>query len=176
VYVKGAASTAVTWTVTGSTSVFTNVSSTGFLAVSADENATTLTVTAASVFDNKKSGNAEVTVNSGSITGTDELFAPDLKIYPNPFADVVYITGMVVGAGLAPAQYPAQHHAQQTGQQTGRGQAVPLRVTNAAGIIVHTQKITGTDETIHLEHLPAGLYFFHFEKDGKTKTVKAIKK
>jgi hypothetical protein len=43
------------------------------------------------------------------------------------------------------------------------------------GGIVHTQQITNADETIRLEHLPAGVYFFTIEKDGKTKTVKVIK-
>jgi hypothetical protein len=31
------------------------------------------------------------------------------------------------------------------------------------------------DETIHLEKLPAGLYLFRLEKDGKIKTIKAVK-
>jgi hypothetical protein len=30
------------------------------------------------------------------------------------------------------------------------------------------------DETISLERLTAGMYFFRIEKDGKTKTVKLI--
>jgi hypothetical protein len=34
--------------------------------------------------------------------------------------------------------------------------------------------VTGTDETIHLERLPAGLYLFLLEKDGKTKTLKIV--
>ena len=35
--------------------------------------------------------------------------------------------------------------------------------------------ITTPDETIRLEHLPAGVYLFMFEKDGKEKTVKVVK-
>ncbi|MDR1864715.1 MAG: T9SS type A sorting domain-containing protein [Bacteroidales bacterium] len=35
--------------------------------------------------------------------------------------------------------------------------------------------MTAQDETVHLEGLPAGMYFFRLEKDGKTKTVKGIK-
>ena len=98
------------------------------------------------------------------ITSSSELFAPNLKIYPNPFTDAVRITGAVsVGAGLAPAQ------------QTGRGQAVPLRITNAAGMVVHTQMLTGDDETLRLEYLPTGVYFFRVEKDGKAKTEKVVK-
>ncbi|MDR1672615.1 MAG: T9SS type A sorting domain-containing protein, partial [Bacteroidales bacterium] len=49
-----------------------------------------------------------------------------------------------------------------------------LTVFTTTGSIVHTQKVTGTDETIHLERLPAGLYLFRLEKDGKTKTLKAV--
>jgi hypothetical protein len=52
---------------------------------------------------------------------------------------------------------------------------VQVQVINAAGVAVHTQIITGDDEILHLEHLPSGVYFFRFEKDGKTKTVKVVK-
>jgi hypothetical protein len=55
------------------------------------------------------------------------------------------------------------------------GKNVTLRITNAAGVVVHTQQIANADETIRLEHLPAGVYFFTIEKDGKAKPVKAIK-
>ena len=99
-----------------------------------------------------------------TVTGVVEtLRATSLQIYPNPFTDAVRITWTDVGAGLAPAQ------------STGRGQAVPLRVTNAAGVTVHTQTFTTSDETINLKHLPAGVYFFILEIDGKTKTEKAVK-
>ena len=50
-----------------------------------------------------------------------------------------------------------------------------LCIINAAGVIVHTQKITSPDETLLLEHLPAGVYFFTVEKDGKVKTEKIVK-
>ena len=94
-----------------------------------------------------------------------EQFLPELKIYPNPFTGAVRLTGAVadVGAGLAPAQ------------QKGRGQAVPLQIIDMTGAVVHTQTIIGADETLRLEHLPAGVYFFLFEKDGKTKTVRVVK-
>jgi hypothetical protein len=48
-------------------------------------------------------------------------------------------------------------------------------VINTAGTVVHTQKVENPDETIHLEQLPAGLYLFQIEKDGKTKTIKAVR-
>jgi hypothetical protein len=40
---------------------------------------------------------------------------------------------------------------------------------------MHTQQISSSGETIRLEHLPNGIYFFRIEKDGKTETVKMIK-
>ena len=101
--------------------------------------------------------NVNFTVKGGNITpdavtGTGEIWNIDLKIYPNPFTGEVYITGVV---------------------ETLR--AMSLRITNASGAIVHTQTITNPDEIIHLEHLPAGVYFFVFEKDKKVKTVKIVK-
>jgi hypothetical protein len=71
-----------------------------------------------------------------------------MNIYPNPFADAVRITG---------------------------AEGFTLRVMDAAGVAVHIQKITGADETIALEQLPAGVYLFRVEKDGHTKTVKVVK-
>ena len=41
--------------------------------------------------------------------------------------------------------------------------------------MVHAQTITNPDETINLAHLPAGVYIFRFEKDGKEKTVRVVK-
>jgi hypothetical protein len=83
-----------------------------------------------------------------SVTGVPELDVPDMKVYPNPFTGILHLTG---------------------------ADGCMLRVVNAAGVVVHTQKIVNPDETIRLEHLPAGVYFFRIEKDGKAKTVKAVK-
>jgi len=86
------------------------------------------------------------------VTGMDDVFAPDLKIYPNPFTGEVHVAGVV---------------------ETGR--APSLQVINAVGVTVHTQTITNPEETIRLDHLPAGVYFFQLEMDRKSKTVKVIK-
>ena len=97
-----------------------------------------------------------ITVSENSPpTGAAEQPAPDLKIFPNPFTDVVRITGV---------------------DAVGSGHALPLRVINAAGASVHTQILTKPDETIRLEHLPAGIYFFRVESDRQITTVKAIKR
>ena len=100
-----------------------------------------------------RSATAEVEVTKKTITGSGESFAPDLKIYPNPFMDEVQITGAV----------------------SGLGQAMPLRVINSEGSVAHTQIITCPDEIARLEHLPVGVYFFWLEKDRKAKTIKVVK-
>ena len=86
------------------------------------------------------------------ISGTENRFAPDLKIYPNPSTDLVRITGVV-----------------DTENYTS------IRIINAAGVVVHTQLISNPEEIIHLEHLPKGLYLITIEQNGKTKTLKLIK-
>ena len=86
-------------------------------------------------------------------TGTEDIFAAALKIYPNPFTDVVYITGAAVETGHAPS----------------------LRVINIAGAVVHTQIISSSNETIRLGGLPAGVYFFRLEKEVRTKTIQVVK-
>jgi len=94
-----------------------------------------------------------IIVVSNISTGTKELFASELKAYPNPFTDVIHLAGIVVETW----------------------HAASLRVINAAGTVVHTQTITNPDETIHLRHLPAGLYFIRLEKGGIVKFIKTIK-
>ena len=78
--------------------------------------------------------------------------AASLQIYPNPFTDAVHVT-----------------------VQTGRAPSLRMQVINTAGTIVHTQTIASPDETIHLGHLPAGLYIIRIENGKIVKTVKTIK-
>jgi len=42
-------------------------------------------------------------------------------------------------------------------------------------MIVHTQIITNPDETIHLGHLPAGMYIIRLEMGDRAQAVKVIK-
>jgi transglutaminase/protease-like cytokinesis protein 3 len=70
------------------------------------------------------------------------------SLHPNPFTGIVHLTG---------------------------AEGSVLKVFNTTGTTVHTQKISAEDESINLAKLPAGMYFFRIEKDGKTKTVKAVK-
>ena len=92
------------------------------------------------------SNTASVTV--AKVTNAEDHFFTNLKIYPNPFPGKVYLTG---------------------------ADDCSLQVINAAGIIVHTQLTITIDQSIHLEHLPEGVYFFLLEKEGKTKTLKVVK-
>jgi hypothetical protein len=50
-----------------------------------------------------------------------------------------------------------------------------LQIINAAGVVVYTQEITASDETLQLEHLSPGVYIFRFEKDGEVATVRVVK-
>ena len=92
------------------------------------------------------------TVTPNSITGIAETVFSDLKVYPNPFTDAVRITGVA---------------------ETGR--AASLRVVNAAGVIVHNQKIASSDEVIRLEHLPAGVYLITIDDGKHQNTMRIIK-
>ena len=88
-----------------------------------------------------------------SLTGTVETgHAASLQIYPNPFTDVVHVI-----------------------VQTGHAPSLRIQVINTAGTIVYTQTITNPEETIHLGHLPAGLYIIRVENGGSLQTFKVIK-
>ncbi len=80
-------------------------------------------------------------------TETDDSF-PDLKIYPNPFSGTLQLTG---------------------------AENCILRVLSEDGVVVHTQKLVNPIETIPLEHLRAGVYFFSVNNGKQTKMVKGIK-
>jgi len=100
-----------------------------------------------------KEGNARCWVQPYFIlsenTGLNEIDASNLKIYPNPFENILSITG---------------------------AENSTLRIMNVIGVVVHIQKITGVNEPVDLQPLPAGMYFFCVEKDGQTKMVKGVKK
>lgn len=81
-------------------------------------------------------------------TGIESLPDSKGKLYPNPFSDVVHLSG---AAGCT------------------------LKIFTESEIAVYTQKITKAEETIKLGNLPAGVYFFRLEKNGKATTQKVIK-
>jgi len=88
-----------------------------------------------------------VTVIFDPITGVENIFAPNLKIYSDPFTNALHIAG---------------------------AKDCTLRVMDVAGVVVHVQKITEANEIVRLKQLAAGIYFFRVEKDGQTKTVKVV--
>jgi hypothetical protein len=143
---------AVAWSVAGNTSASTAISAAGLLTVADNETAATLTVTATSLVDPTKSGTATVTITATVVddpaTGVESQLTAAAKLYPNPFADVLHLSG---------------------------AEGCTLRVISSAGATVYTRKLSSPDEAIHLESLPAGSYFIHLEKGGKSKTLQAVK-
>ena len=75
-------------------------------------------------------------------------FFPDMKIYPNPFSETLCLTG---------------------------AEGSTLRVVTENGNVVHTQKLTSLDETIRIEHLSNGVYFFQVDNEKQTKIVRGMK-
>ncbi|MDR3366581.1 MAG: leucine-rich repeat protein [Prevotellaceae bacterium] len=82
-------------------------------------------------------------------TGVSAQLQANINLYPNPFTAEVRLTG---AAGCT------------------------LTVITVAGAAVHTQTVGSAEETVKLEQLPSGVYFFRLEKDGKSYTVKGYKR
>ena len=91
-------------------------------------------------------------------TGAEELINTDASVIicPNPFTDVVRISGVAL-------------------VETAHASSLQVRIINTAGAMVHTQTITNPDVTIHLGHLPAGMYIIRLESSSMVKTLKTIK-
>ena len=106
-----------------------------------------------SLADGQTAGDVNFTVKGGTVTpdgltGAEDIWNTETNLYPNPFTGLLHLTGAEGGT---------------------------LRVFAESGAAVHVQKIASPDETIRLEHLPAGMYLFCLEKEGKVKTVKVIR-
>jgi uncharacterized repeat protein (TIGR02543 family) len=84
-----------------------------------------------------------------AINRVEEGAEADMKVYPNPFSTAVNITD---------------------------AEGYILNVMNTGGVIVYTQRITKTNETIILDRQPAGVYLFRLENGKRSKILKAIKK
>lgn len=82
------------------------------------------------------------------VSGYDDLLKIDIKLYPNPFANQLHVTG---------------------------AEACVLRIMNSVGKVVLVKNVTGNEEVVDLSNLAVGVYFFRFEKDGKSLTMKGIK-
>ena len=93
---------------------------------------------------------ANITVISDNVSASEEIFANEINIFPNPFTGSLRVVGDWLPSSI-------------------------LKVVNAAGTIVHTQTIHSDEETINVEHLSAGVYLFRFEKNDKTQTLRVVK-
>ena len=135
----------VRWSVTPTPGI-ADISNTGLLTATGNGR---VTVRATANDGSEKYGLTNITISGQMLTGFEAPdFVPNMKIYPNPFADELRIVG---------------------------AEGCTLRVIDSAGAAVHIQKINSSNEIIRLEHLSKGVYFFRVEKDGQTKTVKILK-
>jgi hypothetical protein len=90
----------------------------------------------------------------------------------------IRVSGMATGivddrAGRAPAVSPTIFDRQ---VQISGAEGSVLKIFNLNGAGVHTQPLVTNDETLRLEHLPAGMYIFCIEQKGETTRTKAIKR
>jgi len=99
--------------------------------------------------DPELSAGIYVLISGQGGTKIKDSFVSDLNVYPIPFVDVLHING---------------------------AENSNLRITNALGVTKLVQKINSAKESLNFSQLAAGVYFFNFEKDGLTKTVKVVKK
>lgn len=133
----------------GKNVIFTAVPNEGFIVKEWKLNGVTVGDTNATYTLSNLTGAAVVTVEFETTTGVEGSFADNIQISPNPFTNTLNITGAANSV---------------------------LQVMDVAGAKVYTQKISWSDEVVHLNKLPEGVYFFHIEKDKQVKIVKIVKK
>ena len=144
----------VEWSITGKSGNFDATLSGNQLSVSNIVSKGTITVRATTTNGSGMYVEGVVEVLTASTSVIDVPVAPPVvisaypQLYPNPFTGTVYITG---------------------------ADGYMLQVVNVAGITVYTQAIISQAETLRLEYLTAGLYFFRFEKEGVVRSVKMVK-
>jgi uncharacterized repeat protein (TIGR02543 family) len=80
-------------------------------------------------------------------TGVAQLQA-SVNLYPNPFAGAVHLTG---------------------------AEGCTLTVVTATGAVIYTQRVNSGSETIALDKLLPGVYFFILERNGKKVVKLAVK-
>ena len=90
-----------------------------------------------------------VTVEFEAAVGFDDIHFANLKLYPNPIVSEVTIIG---------------------------ARNSTLEIVNLLGAIIKTQAITHDRETIQLNDLSSGVYFFRVSRDGQSRTVQVIKR
>lgn len=92
---------------------------------------------------------SHVTVEFDAATSTEESLENRLKVYPNPFADILTLSG---------------------------ADGCTLRIVDVAGAVILNKEILASHEQINLNHLTPGVYFCHIQKDKQVKVVKVVKK
>ena len=110
----------------------------------------TITVT---VSNSAGSATSVITIVIDPPVGTEFIGSNELKIYPSPFVNEIRITGAY-----------------------SESSPTTLHIFSSLGVVIHTRQITSVDEILHLGSLPAGLYFFRLENDGKSVTLKLVKR
>ena len=135
----------VTWSVENKTSVETTITQEGLLTVGTYETAESLKVKAVSNFNPGISDEVTVTV---STVGIDEIIPDVIKIFPNPFTDMI---------------------------QFENAEGSRLEVIDLLGRPVYSTDISSTEESIYLGQLPPGTYVFRIIKDKTVRILKGIK-
>jgi len=90
-----------------------------------------------------------VTVEFESTVGIDDILFANLQVHPNPFTHQVMVSGAANST---------------------------LEVVNVLGAVVYTHTITSDRETIELNQLSSGVYFFRVTKEGQSKTLQVIRR
>jgi hypothetical protein len=79
----------------------------------------------------------------------DNPLQSNINLYPSPFTRELHLTN---------------------------AEGCVLQVISVTGVVMHTRKIVRADEVLALGSIPSGIYLFRFEKDGKVKAVKGVKR
>lgn len=148
VEVTGGASTGVVWSLTGHVLTTTNISASGILTVANGETASTLIVTATSVFDNTKRGTATVTVEN--ITSVEIFDTPLVSAYPNPTGGLFTLNFSVLDI-------------------------YRVIITDMAGKVLFRQMLSDQTMQMDIGNYPSGVYLLMIN-DGKRQSVKRIVK
>lgn len=92
---------------------------------------------------------SDISVEFDAITGTEESLENRLSVYPNPFGDILSVSG---------------------------ADGCNIRIVDLAGTVIYNKQIIASHERIELNHLTPGVYFCHIQKDKQTKVVKVMKR
>ncbi|HET9571086.1 MAG TPA: metallophosphoesterase [Bacteroidales bacterium] len=133
----------------GKNVVFTSTPNEGFQVKEWKINGVRVENTNASYTLSNLTGIATVTVEFEIATGVANSFDANIKLYPNPFLDVLNITG---------------------------AENSVLKVMDIAGKKIFNQKISRNNEVIQLKKLSPGVYFFHIEKEKQEEIIRIVKR